>query len=104
MVRVNREVALADKPHKKEKHARLTKANLEQLKNNLHQSLQSVQPKYGQDALDFNELVCGFRERVHDMHEEKAWKEFLQDREQLRKHATSSRYSKSYYSSQSSRS
>lgn len=49
MIRVNKAVALLDKP----KPAKLTKANLEELKYQLHESLASVQPRFGSDALDF---------------------------------------------------
>ena len=79
-----------DKPDKKP--AKLTKANLEQLKEQLHESLAQVKPRYGDEALGFQELVCGFRDRVHAMAEEKAWKQYLKDREKMRKSGLSDRY------------
>ena len=74
MSRVNKQVACMEKPIQKSKPARLTKANLEQLKDQLQESLAAVQPKYGRDALDFQELVSGFQDRIYTMAEEKAWR------------------------------
>ncbi len=73
MQKVNREVHETFKPESK----KLTKANLDELKWQLQNSLASVKPRFGSDALGFDELVCGFKERIHEMAEDKAWKEQL---------------------------
>ena len=82
MNRVNREVELISRQQtSKIKTAKLTKANLEQLKEQLHDNLARVQPRFGCDALEFHELVCGFPDRIHNMAEEKAWRKYLKQRE-----------------------
>lgn len=72
MLRVNREVSQMEKSP--EPTQRLTKANLDQLKHQMQESLASVQPRFGCDALDFTEMVAGFKDRVHAIAKEKAWK------------------------------
>lgn len=52
----------------------MTKANLDELKYQMQESLASVQPRFGCDAMDFTEMVSGFKERIHAIAKEKAWK------------------------------
>ena len=68
----------------KPKPSKLTKANLQQLKMQMHDSLASVGPRFGSDALNFQELVCGFKDRIHAQAEDNAWKKVLHQREEIR--------------------
>ena len=50
----------------------------------MHDSLASVGPRFGSDALNFQELVCGFKDRIHAQAEDNAWKKVLHKREEIR--------------------
>ena len=63
MIRVNRAVAQMEKPIKT---AKLTKANLEELKYQLKESLDNVNKKFDSNSLNLSELVFGFKERIHN--------------------------------------
>jgi hypothetical protein len=88
--------------------AKLTKANLKQLKEQLHDSLASVNPRFGSDALEFKELVCCFENRIYNDAKERAWNRVLKERKELRKIISSNKLkscrSQSSLSSRSTRS
>lgn len=75
MIRVNRAVAQMEKPIKT---AKLTKANLEELKYQLKESLDNVNKKFDSNSLNLSELVFGFKERIHNEAENQAWKDLIE--------------------------
>ena len=75
MIRVNRAVAQMEKPIKT---AKLTKANLEELKYQLKESLDNVNKKFDSNSLNLSELVFGFKERIHSEAENQAWKDLIE--------------------------
>ena len=75
MILVNRAVAQMEKTIKT---AKLTKANLEELKYQLKESLDNVNKKFDSNSLNLSELVFGFKERIHNEAENQAWKDLIE--------------------------